>query len=172
MQVEKNSTLGTRLFAKTSAMSPSKATNKGGIIDRTGQTSSQQIIANVINVETVPGETNEPGTSKSVRHKQSMMGYKIPCLENDHKLINQQFERVRMIRANSIPPIEYKLRMFSQNANINTTQKEKRITKPEQNFRSYIDNQIDMMSRLSCDKLRHKIIKQNTLLEQQQRMLT
>ena len=44
VEQQKGASLGTRLFAKAAMSSPTKSPTKGGIIDRVGLTSSQQIM--------------------------------------------------------------------------------------------------------------------------------
>ena len=47
--------------------------------------------------------------------------------------------------------------MYSKNANMNTTNHRPKPSGPEKNFRAYIDDQVDMMSRLSVNMLKFRI---------------
>ena len=91
------------------------------------------------------------------------MGFKIPRLVDDHKSIIQQFERNR--NSKLLRPIEFRLSEITRNANLNTTDKKPLPSNPERDFRAYVDNQIDLMSRLSVHKLKNKILTANTQLE-------
>ena len=53
--------------------------------------------------------------------------------------------------------IEAKLHTYSKNANINTTSNKPVTSKPEKNFRDYVDNQVDIMNRFSVKKLKKRI---------------
>ena len=61
------------------------------------------------------------------------------------------------MRSSNAKPIEEKLHMYSKNANMNTTNHRPKPSGPEKNFRAYIDDQVDMMSRLSVNMLKFRI---------------
>ena len=66
-------------------------------------------------------------------------------------------ERLRQTRSKNSGLIEERLRTFTVNANMNTTQKKPLPADPELNFRSYIDHTVDIMNRYSIKRLKKKI---------------
>lgn len=66
-----------------------------------------------------------------------------------------------MVAEEKYKSIEFKLKEYQKNASMYTTSHPGMVSQPEKNFRSYIDNQVDMMSRLSCDKLKYRILTHN-----------
>ena len=87
----------------------------------------------------------------------SMAGLKIPSLDKNSHKISQSLERLRMLRSSNAKPIEEKLHLYSKNANMNTTLHKPKLSGPEKNFRAYVDDQVDMMSRLSVNMLKFRI---------------
>jgi hypothetical protein len=90
-----------------------------------------------------------------------LLGLKIPDLAVDSNKVNLKMERKRMVAEEKYNSIEFKLKEYQNNASVYTTSHPKVVSQPETNFRKYIDNQVDMMSRLSCDKLKYRILAHN-----------
>ena len=90
-----------------------------------------------------------------------LLGLKIPDLAVDSNKVNLKMERKRMVAEEKYNSIEFKLKEYQNNASVYTTSHSKVVSQPETNFRKYIDNQVDMMSRLSCDKLKYRILAHN-----------
>ena len=63
--------------------------------------------------------------------------------------------------------IEERLRTYTMNSNMNTTQKLPQQAEPEVAFRDHVDNQVDIMSRFSVTRLKKKIDEQREIRDMQ-----
>ena len=59
------------------------------------------------------------------------MGFKIPKLDDSHKPILNQIEKIRSARMQGAEAIEKKLFTITKNANAATTDKKKELSAPE-----------------------------------------
>lgn len=85
------------------------------------------------------------------------MGIKIPMMAGDTNLINFKADRLRILKSEKNQNIEQVLRSYSKQSSVYSSTKVNVQTAPERNFRSYIDNHVNMLSRLSAEHLRSKI---------------
>ena len=83
----------------------------------------------------------------------------MPKLNEHSKQLSQQVELLRQTRSKNAALIEERLRSFTMNSNMNTTQRKPQPSDPERKFREHVDNTVDLMSHLSVHKLKKKIDK-------------
>ena len=70
---------------------------------------------------------------------------------------------LRESRSKNVALIEERIRTYTMNSNMNTTQKMPQPPDPEINFRNHVDNTIDLMNRFSINKLKKKIDRQREM---------
>ena len=80
--------------------------------------------------------------------------YKIPTQFADTKELDKQLTRIRELRYQQAPKIEERLRKMTMNANMNTTENKPKPSAHDDRYREYVDNQVDMMGRLSSKYLK------------------
>ena len=93
----------------------------------------------------------------------SISNFKMPQLSDQAIKLSQHVEILRQTRSKNAALIEDRLRTFTMNANMNTTQKKPAPADPELKFRNYVDNTVDCMNRYSIKRLKKKIDHQKEL---------
>ena len=75
--------------------------------------------------------------------------------KRDHLHIQSGLERQRI--SSNAPTIEWKLKEYTKNANARTSTKLPQPSTADERFRTYIDGQVDALSRLSVDSILNRM---------------
>ena len=103
------------------------------------------------------------GSSDQEEFTPCLDNFKMPSLKDESKPICQQVERLRSVRSKNAQLIEERLRTYTKNSNIHTTERYPQPSAPEKRYRDYVSNTVDMMSRCSIKGLKAQIDKQKEM---------
>lgn len=89
------------------------------------------------------------------------MGIKMANMAADHSTINYKTDRLRITKEEKQTPMEKQLKTYFKQASLYSGPKGQNQTEPERNFRRYVDNHVNTLSRINVENLKRKIINSN-----------